>query len=94
MPIDPLGHIAAVVHFCEQTECPSMSKLLVQTPLVHSVDVSVGVMHVAPNAPGAGPAASGADGGVLPEQASTDASTDNERPGKEESMHDQDVTMT
>jgi hypothetical protein len=48
-----------------------MSKLLVQTPLVHSVDVSVGVTHVAPNDPGAGAAASGDDGGVLPEQAQT-----------------------
>src|ERR1700759_4897192 len=50
-----------------------MSNVLVQTPLSHSVDVSVGVTQVAPNVRAAGPEASGdasgAGAGELPEQA-------------------------
>lgn len=66
-----------------------MSKVLVQTPLVHSVDVSVGVTQIAPNVPGAGPAASGDDGGVLPEQ----AQTTNDQTRASRTMA-RDVTMT
>jgi len=37
------------VHFCEQILWPSVSNELVHTPLVHSVDVSLAVVQVAPN---------------------------------------------
>jgi hypothetical protein len=62
MPVDPLGHVASIptVHFCEHTGWPIMSNVLVQTPLVHSVDVSLGVTHIAPKAPGLVLGASGA----------------------------------
>jgi len=70
MPVEPLGHVESVpnVHFCEHTGWPSMSNVLVQTPLSHSVDVSLAVAQVAPNVRAAGPDAS-AGAGVSPEQA-------------------------
>jgi hypothetical protein len=71
MPIDPLGHVAPVVHCCEHTGWPAMSMVLVHTPLMHSVDMLLTIVQAAPNVPGAGPAASGGEGGVLPEQAQT-----------------------
>jgi hypothetical protein len=60
-PDEPAGHVSFIpnVQVCEHTEWPSMSKLSVHTPVVHSVDVLLGVVHVAPNAPP--PAASGVD---------------------------------
>ena len=72
-PIEPFGHdgsfALSIVHSCEHTLWPSMSKLFVQGLPMHSLDVSETVVHVAPNVPGAGPPASGPGGGVLPEQA-------------------------
>jgi hypothetical protein len=41
--------------------------VLVQTPLVHSVDVSVTVVHAAPNEPAAGPSAAASTAAVVPE---------------------------
>ena len=38
------------LHFCEHT-CPSWLKLSVHTPDAHSVEVSLTVLQVAPNAP-------------------------------------------
>ena len=59
----------AAVHFCEQAGWPSWSKVLVHTPLLHSVDpVSTTVVHAAPNVPAAG-IASGFDALVSPAQA-------------------------
>src|SRR3569623_3635920 len=39
----------SIVHFCEQMLWPSLSNELVHTPLAHSVDMSLAVVHVAPN---------------------------------------------
>src|SRR5690349_21782095 len=54
-PIEPLGHVVSVppstVHFCEHTGVGSWLNVFVQTWLVHSVDVSLTVVHEAPNAP-------------------------------------------
>src|SRR5689334_14020282 len=69
------GHVGSVpcktVHFCEHTLWPVMLNESVHTPDVHSVDVSLTVVHVAPNAPGATGGASAAGGGLLPEHAAT-----------------------
>jgi len=50
-PVEPAGQESFIpnVHSCEHTEWPSMSNELVQTWLAHSVDVSLAVVHVAPN---------------------------------------------
>ena len=74
LPIEPLGQESSIplrtVHFCEHTAWPSMSIVPVQTWLSHSVEVSLGVTHVAPNVRAAGPLpASGAGAGALLEQA-------------------------
>jgi hypothetical protein len=70
MPVAPLGQVESMpnVQRCEHTGWPTMSNVSVQTPLSHSVDVSLAVTQVAPNARGAGPDAS-AGAGALPEQA-------------------------
>ena len=72
-PIDPFGQDGSCalssVHVCEHTGWPAISMVFVQGLPPHSLDVSVTVVHVAPNVPGAGPPASGPGGGVLPEQA-------------------------
>jgi hypothetical protein len=72
LPVAPSGQVVSVpkVHFCEHTGWPIMSIVPVHTPLSHSVEVSLGVPHAAPNVRGAGPAASAA-GGESPEQAAT-----------------------
>src|SRR3954462_12032948 len=57
------------VHVCEHTLWPRLSMLLVQGLLMHSLEVSETVVHVAPNVPDAGPEASGAGAGELLEQA-------------------------
>jgi len=52
VPSLPAGHdepSAEPAHFCEHTGCGTMSNVFVQTPDMHSVDVSVTVTHVAPN---------------------------------------------
>lgn len=92
MPFDPVGHIVSMptVHCCEHTGWPAMSIVLVQTPLVHSVDVLLTVTHAAPNAPGAGPVASGGGDGELPEQAQRQ--TTNAQPRSSRCMTC-DVTM-
>ena len=89
MPIDPFGHVAPVVHCCEHTGWPAMSMVLVHTPLMHSVDMLLTIVQAAPNVPGAGPAASGDDGGVVPEQ----AQTTNDQASTSRYMT-RDVTMT
>jgi hypothetical protein len=54
-----MGHVGSdapsIVHFCEHTGCGIWSTEFVQTPLLHSVDVSLTVLHVAPNVPAGGP---------------------------------------
>lgn len=71
IPAEPLGQVESVpnVHFCEHTGCPIMSIVPVHTPLSHSVDVSLTIVHAAPNVRGAGPLASGPGAGESPEQA-------------------------
>src|ERR1044071_8445200 len=70
-PAEPIGQVESMpkVHFTEHTGWPIMSMLPVQTPLSHSVEVSLTVTQVAPNVRGAGPPASGPGAGVSPEQA-------------------------
>ena len=71
MPVAPLGQVESLpnVHFTEHTGWPIMSNELVQTPLSHSVDVSLAVVHAAPNVRGGGPEASA--GGESPEHAAS-----------------------
>lgn len=72
IPVAPIGQVASMpkVQRCEHTGWPIMSNVLVHTPLLHSVDVSLGVTQVAPNVRGAGSAeASTEDPGELPEHA-------------------------
>jgi hypothetical protein len=64
-PIDPDGHIVAVVHCSEHTGVLSMSIVLVHTPLLHSVDMLLTVVQGAPNVPAAGASAVGIVGAVL-----------------------------
>ena len=53
IPIEPLGQVESIpkVHFCEHTGWPIMSMVPVHTPLAHSLEVSLAVVHAAPNAP-------------------------------------------
>src|SRR5882724_4950055 len=52
VPVEPAGQPSFMpyVHCCEHTGWPIMSKLLVHTPLAHSVDVLLAVVQAAPNA--------------------------------------------
>src|SRR5215468_1315918 len=71
-PIDPLGHVESMpnVHSCEHTGVGNMLKAFVHGLPMHSLEVSVTVVHAAPNVPGAGPSLpASAAGGALPEQA-------------------------
>jgi len=72
-PIAPSGHVESVpnVHFCEHTGCATMSNVPVHTALSHSVEVSLGVTHAAPNVRGAGPPEASTAGGESPEHAVT-----------------------
>jgi hypothetical protein len=49
----PVGHDGSImpnsVHFCEHSGLEAMLIVFVQTPLAHSVDMSLAVVHGAPN---------------------------------------------
>ncbi len=64
-PIEPFGQVGSaamcIVHVCEHTGIGNWLKLLVQALPMHSLEVSVTVVQVAPNDPGAGPDASAGD---------------------------------
>src|SRR5215468_2936014 len=71
-PIDPLGHVESMpnVHSCEHTGVGNMLKAFVHGLPMHSLEVSVSVVHVAPNVPRAGPSlAASTAGDELPGQA-------------------------
>ena len=72
-PIDPLGQVESMpnVHSCEHTGVGNMLKAFVHGLPMHSLEVSVTVVHVAPNVPGAGPFPASAVGDELLEQADT-----------------------